>query len=58
MPICGKAAVARERLRRRYRPTPVRLLFVGEAPATDASWQSTSEVRPASREVQNGDASA
>lgn len=32
MPICGKTAVARERLRRRYRPTRVRLLFVGEAP--------------------------
>lgn len=30
--INRKAILARERLRRRYRPTPVRLLFVGEAP--------------------------
>jgi hypothetical protein len=28
----SKAALARERLRRRYRPAHVRLLFVGEAP--------------------------
>jgi hypothetical protein len=28
----SEATLARERLRRRYRPTPVRILFVGEAP--------------------------
>jgi len=32
MPVLGKTALARERLRRQYRPAHVRLLFVGEAP--------------------------
>ena len=32
MPVTTKSARARERLRKRYRPARVRLLFVGEAP--------------------------